>query len=111
MSFDNWWKENAIAMMCEEDEAKLMYDLGASSRQCEVDELKQALNSALQATKNVCVERDELQNRIDDLLESVDWHIEDCDFWLVLNKNDYWKGGQREILKAIKKKLKGNQND
>ena len=50
-------------------------------------------------------EVDELQKRIDDLITSIDWHIEDCELWLSMNKNDYWKGGQLEILKAIKKRL------
>ena len=50
-------------------------------------------------------EVDELQKRIDDLITSIDWHIEDCELWLSMNKNDYWKGGQLEILKAIKKRF------
>ena len=50
-------------------------------------------------------EVDELQKRIDDLITSIDWHIEDCELWLSTNKNDYWKGGQLEILKAIKKRF------
>ena len=50
-------------------------------------------------------ETDELQKRIDDLITSIDWHIEDCELWLSMNKNDYWKGGQLEILKAIKKRF------
>ena len=56
-------------------------------------------------------EIDNLQKRIDDLITSIDWHIEDCELWLSMNKNDYWKGGQLEILKAIKKRLKGGVND
>ena len=50
-------------------------------------------------------EIDLLQKRIDDLITSIDWHIEDCELWLSMNKNDYWKGGQLEILKAIKKRF------
>ena len=50
-------------------------------------------------------EIDELHKRIDDLITSIDWHIEDCELWLSMNKNDYWKGGQLEILKAIKKRF------
>ena len=62
------------------------------------------LNSELRfdASKE-CI--DELQKRIDDLITSIDWHIEDCELWLSMNKNDYWKGGQLEILKAIKKRF------
>lgn len=48
---------------------------------------------------------DLLQKRIDDLITSIDWHIEDCELWLSMNKNDSWKGGQLEILKAIKKRF------
>ena len=50
-------------------------------------------------------EIDGLQKRIDDLITSIDWHIEDCELWLSMNKNDSWKGGQLEILKAIKKRF------
>ena len=48
---------------------------------------------------------DLLQKHIDDLITSIDWHIEDCELWLSMNKNDSWKGGQLEILKAIKKRF------
>ena len=50
-------------------------------------------------------EIDNLKKRIDDLITSIDWHIEDCELWLSMNKNDSWKGGQLEILKAIKKRF------
>mgnify|MGYP003590487307 FL=1 len=63
---------------------KSFYEAGQQSRQAEIDEL---------------------QKRIDDLITSIDWHIEDCELWLSMNKNDYWKGGQLEILKAIKKRF------
>ena len=57
------------------------------------------------------VEIDNLQKRIEDIITSIDWHIEDCELWLSMNKNDSWKGGQLEILKAIKKRLKGDTNE
>ena len=60
------------------------YEAGKQSKQAEIDDLKK---------------------RIDDLITSIDWHIEDCEFWLSMNKNDSWKGGQLEILKAIKKRF------
>ncbi len=63
---------------------KSFYEAGEQSRQAEIDNLKK---------------------RIDDLIISIDWHIEDCELWLSMNKNDSWKGGQLEILKAIKKRF------
>ena len=58
---------------------------------------------------------DELQARVDCLKGSVDWHIEDCELALSMNKNDVWSGGQLEILRAIKKRLedmlKGNKDE
>ena len=50
-------------------------------------------------------EVDDLKKRIEDIITSIDWHIEDCELWLSMNKNDSWKGGQLEILKAIKKRF------
>lgn len=50
-------------------------------------------------------EIDNLKKRIEDIITSIDWHIEDCELWLSMNKNDSWKGGQLEILKAIKKRF------
>ena len=69
---------------------KSFYEAGQQSKQAEIDNL---------------------QKRIEDIITSIDWHIEDCEFWLSMNKNDSWKGGQLEILKAIKKRLKGDTND
>ena len=66
------------------------YEAGKQSKQAEIDDLKK---------------------RIEDIITSIDWHIEDCEFWLSMNKNYSWKGGQLEILKAIKKRLKGGAND
>ena len=63
---------------------KSFYEAGQQSKQAEIDNLKK---------------------RIDDLITSIDWHIEDCELWLSMNKNDSWKGGQLEILKAIKKRF------
>ena len=60
------------------------YEAGQQSRQAEIDDLKK---------------------RIEDIITSIDWHIEDCELWLSMNKNDSWKGGQLEILKAIKKRF------
>ena len=69
---------------------KSFYEAGQQSKQAEIDNL---------------------QKRIEDTITSIDWHIEDCELWLSMNKNDSWKGGQLEILKAIKKRLKGDTND
>ena len=69
---------------------KSFYEAGQQSKQAEIDNL---------------------QKRIEDTITSIDWHIEDCELWLSMNKNDSWKGGQLEILKAIKKRLKGGTND
>ena len=69
---------------------KSFYEAGQQSKQAEIDNL---------------------QKRIEDIITSIDWHIEDCELWLSMNKNDSWKGGQLEILKAIKKRLKGDTND
>ena len=66
------------------------YEAGQQSRQAEIDNL---------------------QKRIEDIITSIDWHIEDCELWLSMNKNDSWNGGQLEILKVIKKRLKGGAND
>ena len=60
------------------------YEAGKQSKQAEIDNLKK---------------------RIEDIITSIDWHIEDCELWLSMNKNDSWKGGQLEILKAIKKRF------
>ena len=66
-------------------------------------------------TKSQQTKIDELQARIDCLKGSVDWHIEDCELALSMNKNDVWSGGQLEILRAIKKRLedmlKGNKDE
>ena len=51
------------------------------------------------------VEIESLQKHIEDIITSIDWHIEDCELWLSMNKNDSWKGGQLEILKVIKKRF------
>ena len=63
---------------------KSFYEAGQQSKQAEIDDLKK---------------------RIEDIITSIDWHIEDCELWLSMNKNDSWKGGQLEILKAIKKRF------
>ena len=63
---------------------KSFYEAGQQSKQAEIDEL---------------------QKRIEDIITSIDWHIEDCELWLSMNKNDSWKGGQLEILKVIKKRF------
>ena len=63
---------------------KSFYEAGQQSKQAEIDDLKK---------------------RIEDIITSIDWHIEDCELWLSMNKNDFWKGGQLEILKAIKKRF------
>ena len=63
---------------------KSFYEAGQQSKQAEIDDLKK---------------------RIEDIITSIDWHIEDCELWLSMNKNDSWKVGQLEILKAIKKRF------
>ena len=63
---------------------KSFYEAGQQSKQAEIDLL---------------------QIRIEDIITSIDWHIEDCELWLSMNKNDSWKGGQLEILKVIKKRF------
>ena len=83
LSFDEWYKE-AKKLNNDGFSAKDFFEAGQQSRQSEVDNLKK---------------------RIDDLITSIDWHIEDCELWLSMNKNDSWKGGQLEILKAIKKRF------
>ena len=92
-SFDELAKYHSLSLMKWDEDfyasentqlAKAFYEAGQQSKQDEVDEL---------------------QKRIDDLITSIDWHIEDCELWLSMNKNDYWKGGQLEILKAIKKRF------
>ena len=60
------------------------YEAGKQSKQAEIDNLKK---------------------RIEDIITSIDWHIEDCELWLSMNKNDSWNGGQLEILKVIKKRF------
>ena len=31
------------------------------------------------------------QQKIDELIKSIDWHIEDCEIRLLMNKNNYYK--------------------
>ena len=89
MSFNKW-----------KDEYGLEFEPNYS-KETELD-CKAAFKAGQQSKQD---EVDELQKRIDDLITSIDWHIEDCELWLSMNKNDYWKGGQLEILKAIKKRF------
>ena len=65
MSFEEWFNENFDYLCTNKDSAKEAFEAGAASRQGEVDTLEQALNSALQATKNVCIERDELKKELE----------------------------------------------
>ena len=99
MNFDELAKYHSLNLMMWDEDfyasentqlAKAFYEAGKQSRQAEIDNLKK---------------------RIEDIITSIDWHIEDCELWLSMNKNDSWKGGQLEILKAIKKRLKGGAND
>ena len=89
MSFNKW-----------KDEYGLEFEPNYS-KETELD-CKAAFKAGQQSKQ---AEIDLLQKRIDDLITSIDWHIEDCELWLSMNKNDYWKGGQLEILKAIKKRF------
>ena len=93
MSFNELAKYHSLSLMKWDEDfyasentqlAKAFYEAGQQSRQAEIDEL---------------------HKRIDDLITSIDWHIEDCELWLSMNKNDSWKGGQLEMLKAIKKRF------
>lgn len=45
------------------------------------------------------------QQEIDELIKSIDWHIEDCELRLYMNKNDYYQEGFKAALLAIKKRL------
>ena len=89
MSFNKW-----------KDEYGLEFEPNYS-KETELD-CKAAFKAGQQSRQ---AETDLLQKRIDDLITSIDWHIEDCELWLSINKNDSWKGGQLEILKAIKKRF------
>ena len=93
MNFDELAKYHSLNLMMWDEDfyasentqlAKAFYEAGKQSRQAEIDNLKK---------------------RIEDIITSIDWHIEDCELWLSMNKNDSWKGGQLEILKAIKKRF------
>lgn len=72
MGFDRWFNKNHAVKTAYSDlyivGARKGFEAGAVSRQAEIDKLKQALNSALQANENVCLERDDLQKRIDKAL-------------------------------------------
>ena len=88
------------------------YEAGQQSKQDEVDELQkrikelELINFDSELHFDAAKEHiDLLQKRIEDIITSIDWHIEDCELWLSMNKNDSWKGGQLEILKAIKKRF------
>ena len=52
--------------------AKWGFKAGQQSRQAEIDKLNDALKSALQASKNVCVERDELQKNLNNSLKTIE---------------------------------------
>ena len=89
MSFNKWKDEYGLDFEPNysketELDCKAAFKAGQQSRQAEIDNL---------------------QKRIEDIITSIDWHIEDCELWLSMNKNDSWKGGQLEILKAIKKRF------
>mgnify|MGYP003595675605 CR=1 FL=1 len=86
MSFNKW-----------KDEYGLEFEPNYS-KETELD-CKAAFKAGQQSRK---AEIDNLQKRIEDIITSIDWHIEDCELWLSMNKNDSWKGGQLEILKAIR---------
>ena len=92
--FDEIWNDGGALSSCSRDEAEDFYNEGAQSQQAKIDEL---------------------QARIDCLKGSVDWHIEDCELALSMNKNNVWSGGQLEILRVIKKRLedmlKGNKDE
>ena len=89
MSFNKWKDEYGLEFEPNysketELDCKAAFKAGKQSKQAEIDNLKK---------------------RIEDIITSIDWHIEDCELWLSMNKNDSWKGGQLEILKAIKKRF------
>ena len=89
MSFNKW-----------KDEYGLEFEPNYS-KETELD-CKAAFKAGQQSLQ---AEIDNLKKRIEDIITSIDWHIEDCELWLSMNKNDSWKGGQLEILKAIKKRF------
>ena len=89
MSFNKWKDEYGLEFEPNysketELDCKAAFKAGQQSKQAEIENLKK---------------------RIEDIITSIDWHIEDCELWLSMNKNDSWKGGQLEILKAIKKRF------
>ena len=89
MSFNKW-----------KDEYGLEFEPNYS-KETELD-CKAAFKAGQQSIQS---EIDDLKKRIEDIITSIDWHIEDCELWLSMNKNDSWKGGQLEILKVIKKRF------
>ena len=82
MNFETWWK-------------------GYDNVQCDKDVCEDAFYAGLEV-KN--------QN-IKELIKSMDWHIEDCNLSLTMNKNDYYKDGFRSALLFVKKRLKEFENE
>ena len=46
-SFDEWWEENYMMLSADRTEAEDIYNIGAQSRQAEIDELKNRIYTAL----------------------------------------------------------------
>ena len=46
-SFDEWWEENYMMLSAYRTEAEDIYNIGAQSRQSEVDELKKRIDAAI----------------------------------------------------------------
>ena len=46
-SFDEWWEENYMMLSADRTEAEDIYNIGAQSRQSEVDELKKRIDEAI----------------------------------------------------------------
>ena len=75
MSFNKWKDEYGLEFEPNysketELDCKAAFKAGQQSKQAEIDNLKK---------------------RIEYLITSIDWHIEDCELWLSMNKNDFGK--------------------
>lgn len=101
-SFDNWWEENCMMVSADRTEAEDIYNIGAQSRQAEIE---QSYNSGFYDGRNgTPCEVVNLQNEIDELKKRVDSSLE------ILDKfNCPQEYGIDEIWMAIDI-LKGNKS-
>ena len=109
--FHEGYRVRGLLMDIESNKSDYEYyfNTGKQSRQVEIELLEKEIIETQEFLNNQnCIKQAEvndLKKRIEDIITSIDWHIEDCELWLSMNKNDSWKGGQLEILKAIKKRF------